>query len=77
MVAVEQVARCRCDRYPGHECPAEITQEDLLCDACRGNVVGIGGEGTVVNLVTGCGRLLANGEPVAWHVGPGPVRGAR
>lgn len=26
---------CRCDIIPERPCPARITQEDLLCDACR------------------------------------------
>lgn len=26
---------CQCDVVPDRPCPAEITQEDLLCDACR------------------------------------------
>jgi hypothetical protein len=28
-------ATCQCDEVPGRPCPAPITQEDLLCDACR------------------------------------------
>ncbi len=29
-------ATCRCDRYEGHQCAREATQEDLLCDVCGG-----------------------------------------
>lgn len=27
--------RCQCDAVPDRPCPAPVTQEDLLCDACR------------------------------------------
>lgn len=30
-----KIARCQCDAVPDQPCPAAITQEDLLCDACR------------------------------------------
>ena len=30
-----KTATCQCDEVPDRPCPAAITQEDLLCDACR------------------------------------------
>lgn len=30
-----KIEACQCDEAPGRPCPAAITQEDLLCDACR------------------------------------------
>ena len=27
---------CRCQRWPSRECLCRATQEDMLCDACRG-----------------------------------------
>jgi hypothetical protein len=26
---------CQCDVIPERPCPAQVTQEDLLCDTCR------------------------------------------
>lgn len=44
--------RCQCTRLgPGNPCTAPMTQEDLLCDACR-------------NRDTRAGHL---GTPQGWH----------
>jgi hypothetical protein len=32
---IQPLATCQCDVLPDRPCPAPITQEDLLCDACR------------------------------------------
>lgn len=33
-------SRCQCPRFPDAPCETRMTQEDLLCDTCRGGCSG-------------------------------------
>lgn len=61
-------ATCTCKRHPDNPCQALITQEDLLCDACREPAAYVR-NGNVTFRVE-CFVLTVNDAVVGEHIAP-------